>query len=164
MPDIRYAQNENVDRGDLRMQVIERGTSTPIDDAKISISYSGDPDSTVEEVNTDASGMSETLTLDTPPLELSMQPSEVQPYAEYTIQVTAKGYRPINISGIEVFSGQLSLQEIRMDAEKATESMTCTYPFCGISAQDRGSRDQTRHGNRRDRFKPCGDPGICDCT
>ncbi len=91
---------------------------------KISISYSGDPDSTVEEVNTDASGMSETLTLDTPPLELSMQPSEVQPYAEYTIQVTAKGYRPINISGIEVFSGQLSLQEIRMDAEKATESMT----------------------------------------
>ena len=36
MPDIRYAQNENVDRGDLRMQVIERGTSTPIDDAKIS--------------------------------------------------------------------------------------------------------------------------------
>ena len=34
MPDIRYAQNENVDRGDLRMQVIERGTSTPIDDAK----------------------------------------------------------------------------------------------------------------------------------
>ena len=110
MPDIRYAQNENVDRGDLRMQVIERGTSAPIDDAKISISYSGDPDSTVEEVNTDASGMSETLTLDTPPLELSMQPSEVQPaYAEYTIQVTAKGYRPINISGIEVFSDELSL-------------------------------------------------------
>ena len=56
-------------------------------------------------MNTDASGMSETLTLDTPPLELSMQPSEVQPYAEYTIQVTAKGYRPINISGIEVFFG-----------------------------------------------------------
>lgn len=55
MPDIRYTQNNNVDQGDLRMQVIERGTSTPIDDAQISISYSGDPESTVEEVSTDAS-------------------------------------------------------------------------------------------------------------
>ena len=62
MPDIRYAQNENVDRGDLRMEVIERGTSTPIDDAKISISYSGDPDSTVEEVNIKAG--TESVTLD----------------------------------------------------------------------------------------------------
>lgn len=76
MPDIRYTQNNNVDQGDLRMQVIERGTSTPIDDAQISISYSGDPESTVEEVSTDASGMSESITLDAPPLEYSMQPSD----------------------------------------------------------------------------------------
>ena len=91
---------------------------------KISISYSGDPDSTVEEVNTDASGMSETLTLDTPPLELSMQPSEVQPYAEYTIQVTAKDIVRSISPALRSFSGQLSLQEIRMDAEETTESMT----------------------------------------
>lgn len=124
MPDIRYTQNDNVDQGDLRMQVIARGTNAPIDDAQISISYSGDPESTVEEVNTDASGMSEQIALAAPPLEYSMQPSEEQPYAEYTIQVTARGYRPISISGIEVMSGQISLQEIRMDAEEATENMT----------------------------------------
>lgn len=124
MPEIRHTQNDNVDQGDLRLQVIERGTSTPIDDATISISYSGDPESTVEEVTTDNSGMSEEVTLDAPPLEYSMQPSETQPYAEYTIQVTAKGYRPINISGIELFSGQLSLQEVRMDPEERTENLT----------------------------------------
>lgn len=122
MPDIRYTQNDNFDRGDLRMQVIERGRNTPIDDAQIRISYSGDPESTVEEVNTNASGMSEQITLDAPPLEYSMQPSEVQPYAEYTIQVTARGYRPVSITGIEVFSGQISLQEIQMDAEEVEES------------------------------------------
>ncbi len=111
MSDIRYTQTNNVDQGDLRIQVIARGRNTPIDNAKISISYSGDPESAVEEVNTDASGLSESVTLDAPPLEYSMEPSETQPYAEYTIQVTAEGYRPINISGIEILSGEQALHD-----------------------------------------------------
>lgn len=119
MPDIRYTQNDNVDQGELRVQVVGRGENNPIQNAKISISYSGDPEGTLEEVDTDLSGMSEAVTLDAPPLEYSMEPSETQPYAEYTIQVTAEGYRPINISGIEVFSKQLSLQEVRLDRENA---------------------------------------------
>lgn len=119
MSDIRYTQNEHVDEGDLRIQVIARGTSTPIQNAKISISYSGDPESTIEEVNTDASGLAEEVTLGAPALELSLEPSETQPYAEYTIQVTAEGFRPINISGIEILSGQLALQEVRMEPEEA---------------------------------------------
>lgn len=124
MPDIRYTQN-NVDQGELRVQVIARGASTPIDNAKITISYSGDPDSTIEEVNTDVSGVAEQVTLAAPPLEYSMQPQqEEQPYSEYTIQVSAEGYRPITISGIEVLSGQVSLQEVRMDPEEATENLT----------------------------------------
>lgn len=118
MSDIRYTQN-NVDQGTLKVQVVGRGENVPIQNARIAISYSGDPDSRLEEVNTDESGMSEQVTLAAPPLEYSMEPSETQPYAEYTIQVTAEGYRPINISGIEVFSDQLSLQEVRMDRENA---------------------------------------------
>ena len=122
MSDIRYTQTNNVDQGDLRIQVIARGRNTPINNAKISISYSGDPESAVEEVNTDASGLSESVTLDAPPLEYSMEPSETQPYAEYTIQVTAEGYRPINISGIEILSGEQALQEVRMDEEETEVS------------------------------------------
>ena len=53
-----------------------------------------------------------------------MESGEMQPYAEYTIEVTAEGYRPVNISGIEVMSGQISLQEVRMDPEEASENMT----------------------------------------
>ncbi len=124
MPDIKSTQMNNVDRGDLRIQVIARGASTPINNAKIAISYSGDPESTMEEVNTDESGIAEKITLAAPPLEYSMQPSEMQPYAEYTIQVTAEGYRPINISGIEIMSGQLALQEVRMDAQEAAVNPT----------------------------------------
>ncbi len=61
----------------------------------------------------------EQITLAAPPLEYSMEPGESQPYAEYTIQVDAEGYRPINISGIEVFSDQLALQEVRLDRVEA---------------------------------------------
>ncbi len=120
MPDIRYTQNNDVDQGALKIQVIGTGSNNPIRDARITISYSGDPEGTVEEVNTDDSGMSEQIALAAPPLEYSMEPSESQPYAEYTIQVSAEGYRPINISGIEVFSDQLALQEVRMEREEAS--------------------------------------------
>lgn len=113
MSDIAYTQN-NVDQGTLRVQVTGRQGNEPIPDAKISISYSGDPEGTIEEVNTNSSGMSEQITLDTPPLEYSMEPGENQPFSQYTVRVTAEGYRPFTVSGIELFAEQLAIQEIRM--------------------------------------------------
>lgn len=114
MPDIKYTQN-NIDQGALKVQVVSRGRNIPITNARITISYSGDPEETIEEVSTDNSGMSEQIALAAPPLEYSMEPSEQQPFSQYTIQVDAEGFRPISISGIEVFSEQLSLQAVRMD-------------------------------------------------
>ena len=114
MSDIAYTQN-NTDQGELKIQVTARGSNRPITNARIAISYSGDPDSIVEEVNTDASGMSEQITLPAPPLEFSMEPGEEQPFSQYSIQVDAEGFRPFTVSGIELFSKQLSLQEVRMD-------------------------------------------------
>jgi peptidoglycan hydrolase-like protein with peptidoglycan-binding domain len=118
MSDISSTQN-NVDRGEMRVQVVTQRKNTPVRNARIVISYTGNPEGSVEEVSTDESGMSEEITLAAPPLEYSMEPSETQPYAEYTVQVTAPGYRPVTVSGIEVFSNQLSLQEIRMEEEDA---------------------------------------------
>jgi hypothetical protein len=99
--------------------VLGTADRNPVRNAKISISYSGEPDKTIEEVNTDESGNSQELTLGTPPLELSMEPQEIQPYSQYTIEVSAEGYRPVTISGIELMSGQASLQEVRMEQEEA---------------------------------------------
>ena len=114
MSDIAYTQN-NTDQGELKIHVTARGSNRPITNARVAISYSGDPDSIVEEVNTDASGMSEQITLPAPPLEFSMEPGEEQPFSQYSIQVDAEGFRPFTVSGIELFSKQLSLQEVRMD-------------------------------------------------
>ena len=94
MPDIKYAQTEAVDKGSLKVEVLTNRTRRPIEGARITISYSGDPDSTVEEVSADDSGMSEKLTLDAPPLEYSMEPSENQPiYSQsYRTGISSRQY------------------------------------------------------------------------
>lgn len=106
------AMQENVDRGQLRIQV--RSRERPVEDARIAISYSGDPQSAVEQVTTDANGQTETVELAAPPLEYSMEPNASQPYAEYTLQVTAPGYEPVTISGAEILPDSLALQDVRL--------------------------------------------------
>ncbi len=131
MQNMRYLQSEVLDKGKLRVDVTTVRESTPIEDAKIEISYEGDPEQSLEEVNTDASGQTETLELNTPPLEYSMEPSERQPFAQYSIRVTAEGFRPVTVTGIEVFSEQTSVQKIRMERENAQENRndTITIPI-----------------------------------
>ena len=104
------------------MEVVSTTDNLPIEGARIQISYSGDPSQQIEEVNTDANGMSEEVTLNTPPLEYSMSPSENQPFSQYTIQVSAPGYRPFTVSGVQLMPEQLSLQKIRLTREEASGS------------------------------------------
>jgi peptidoglycan hydrolase-like protein with peptidoglycan-binding domain len=118
MKNLRFLQEDAVDKGTLKIHVNGKSMGNPIEAARIKIGYSGDP-SSLEEVMTDVSGNSETLTLNAPPLEYSMEPGETQPYSEYTITVSAPGYRTINISGIDVMSGQLSIQNVELEAEDA---------------------------------------------
>lgn len=115
MIDLHYLQDQ-VDKGSLRVMVTGQSNGEPIPDAKISLSYTGNPSQKLEEVTTDESGNSETFSLNTPPIEYSMEPSEQQPYSEFTIEVTAPGYRSVNISGIEVLPDELSVQRVELEA------------------------------------------------
>lgn len=118
MKNLHYLQQEAVDKGKLRVNVTT-SQSIPIADAKITLTYTGNPSQILEEVNTDASGNSQVFTLDTPPLEYSMEPARQQPYAEYTINVSAGGYRPINISAIDVLPEETALQSVQLEEEDA---------------------------------------------
>lgn len=111
-----YALQDNVDEGQLRIRVTSQSDNTPVANARILVSYTGGPQDQIEELQTDNSGVADTITLRTPPLEYSMQPQDRQPYAEYSIIVQAEGFREIEISGIEVMSGQLSQQQVQMQA------------------------------------------------
>ncbi len=116
---IRYLQNDTTDEGGLQINVETPSGRLPIENAEVTVSYTGEPDSTLEKVTTNSSGQTGRLMLRTPPLEYSMEPSEQQPYAEYTIQVTAKGFIPVNISGIQVFSGETAVQRVRLVPEES---------------------------------------------
>ena len=110
-----YATQEATDTGTLQVNVTSRFSNTPVKDASITISYSGDPDATLETLQTDESGQSQTLTLNAPPVEYSLDSAqENQPFSLYTIQIRAEGYQPLNISGIEIFSTIKAIQNVSM--------------------------------------------------
>ena len=114
MSNLSYMQKAT-DRGQLQIHVTTERGFFPIKDASIRLSYTGNPTEIIEELSTDISGQTAAVELPAPPLEYSMEPSEFQPYSEYTIQVNASGYRPINISGISVLPDKTSLQNVRME-------------------------------------------------
>lgn len=103
-----------VDRGNLQVNVTSIKTNRPIQNARIRISYTGEPDRVVEDLETDSSGQSETVSLQTPPLEYSMQPGEGQPYSEVNIQITAPGFEPVLISGTEILPEETAIQPVEM--------------------------------------------------
>jgi 5-hydroxyisourate hydrolase-like protein (transthyretin family) len=107
----------NIDKGTLRIHLVSESTGLPIEGAKIAVSYTGNPSEIIEEVNTDDSGNTEELTLNAPPLEYSMEPNEQQPYAEYTIQVQAAGFRDITVSAIDILPGEEATQEVMLETE-----------------------------------------------
>ena len=83
--DSRYA-------GTMQISVVSSIGLIPVENATVTISYTGDPESPLEVLTTDSSGQTPTVTLPAPPLELSLNPeAEEQPYAEYNITVTAEG-------------------------------------------------------------------------
>ena len=106
---------DRVDRGTLQILVNTRLQNRPVADARVSISYTGDPERIIEELRTDSSGRTPEMELPTPPLEYSMEPGMNQPYSEYTLQITAPGFAPVEVSGSELLPGQFSRQPVFLD-------------------------------------------------
>lgn len=113
-PVFKSAQNETADQGRLQINVTANVGLIPIQDASITISYTGEPDSAIETLTTDSSGQTEAVTLNAPPLEYSLTPDSPMPYSEYTLTVTAPGYESVTVSGVEVLPEVTAMQNIEM--------------------------------------------------
>ena len=111
---LRMQQTDNPQQGRLQVNVTSSLGLIPIQDATITISYTGIPDVTIERITTDSSGQSETIELPAPPIEYSIEPARQMPYSEYNIQVEAPGYETVNVSGTEILPEVTALQPITM--------------------------------------------------
>lgn len=98
------------EQGKIRFEVNSSLGRIPIANARITISFTGGGGGVLQEAETDANGMTGELSLDAPPLEYSMTPTDNQPYAEYNIRVEAPGYEERFFSGVQIFSGETAVQ------------------------------------------------------
>lgn len=109
------------DTGKLQINVTNL-LNIPIENATINLTYSGQPDNIIEVLNTNNSGQTASVDLDAPPIELSLtEDNLIMPYSEYSIYVTADGYEPVDISGIEILSETSSIQEVKLTPVKPGE-------------------------------------------
>ena len=129
-PVLKSAQNDNIDQGRLQINVTANVGLIPIQNASITISYTGEPDSAIETLTTDSSGQTESVTLNAPPLEYSLTPNSPMPYSEYTLTVNAPGYEPVTVSGVEVLPEVTAMQNIEMVPTETSqeESETIVIP------------------------------------
>ncbi len=102
------------DKGTLKA-VVTTINNIPIDNVKVSIYVQGEPENKIEEVRTDSTGNTQEVTLDAPPIELSLNEENIiQPYSSYNVLFEADGFNPVMINGTEILSGERALQQIKM--------------------------------------------------
>lgn len=116
---LKSMQTDHPDEGTLQLYVLSSIRNQPVEDASVQISYTGDPDSVIEEVKTDANGMIPEIQLPAPPLEYSMAPSEYQPYAEYTFHISKEGFDDLDISGAEILPDATAIQRAVLSPQAA---------------------------------------------
>lgn len=107
--------------GKLQINVTANVGLIPIENASITISFTGEPNSTIETLNTDSSGQTSVVDLEAPPLQYSLTPNSPMPYSEYTLSVTAPGYEPVIVSGVEVLPDVTAVQNIEMTPTEMTQ-------------------------------------------
>ena len=121
-------QVESQDKGELQVNVTD-SENNPIKDARIIIRESETGNESMDTLQTDASGQTQIVDLNTPPLSYSLdEANEIQPYANYNVEIDAPGYETENITNVEVLPDSLALQNVKMRRIEGTEVEDINIP------------------------------------
>lgn len=128
-------QVDSGDIGELQVNVVD-SNNVPIKDARVIIRRPrqiGDEQQNqmqqIEELNTDASGQTQAVDLNTPPLAYSLdENNDIQPYANYDVEVDAPGYETENIENVEILAKELAIQNVKMRQVEGNEQENINIP------------------------------------
>lgn len=137
-PSISATQENSA--GGLKVNVTVAGLQQPVSGATVTVTSEDAPDTILETLITNESGQTTIITLPTPPLATSLSPETAGtvdnnpqniPYATYSVRVTAEGFEPEEIQGVEIFSGILSLQAVPLipSAQAGNQEELINIPY-----------------------------------
>lgn len=109
------AQMDTQAIGRLRARITTAGL-VPVENATVRISSPNVPETVIAEVTTNASGLTEEVELPAPSVDYSQAPSTVQPYSEYTINISSPDYVPVTIQNAEIFPNITAIQDTTLTA------------------------------------------------
>lgn len=119
------AQLQTQSFGKLLVRVNSQANLRPIENARIQITRTGDPNNVIEELTTNSVGRAESVELPAPPLDYSLEPESLQPYSEYTLVISAPDFEDFTVSGAQILPTVTALQNIQLlpstDIPESTE-------------------------------------------
>ena len=107
--------------GFLTVSVIDNATNRPIENATVNIYKkpdSGESQTQVyQNLKTNNSGQVTGITLEAPDIQYSQQPSDVQPYSQYSVEVVSEGYETTIIDGTQIFPTVEARQNVPLNSQ-----------------------------------------------
>lgn len=111
--------------GILQVNTFLNSIGRPADGALVSVSDSYTND-IIEEVTTNSYGVIPPLTLETPPIENSMNYDLPRPFNEYNVKVTFPDYTESNINNVQLYPSTTAMQEVIL--KPIYENIIIPYP------------------------------------
>lgn len=113
-------------QGTIVVEVKRADRPLPIANAQVTVTSQETEESS--SLVTDSSGRTPALTVPAPPVEASLRPDSAQPpFSRYNVSVSAAGYTPVRVVGVQVFPNIESIVPVRMEEAGAT-SITVFAP------------------------------------
>lgn len=113
-PIIYPAQMDTQSFGYLRVRATTQDV-LPIENATVNILSPSQPETIIEQVTTDSTGLTGNIPLPAPPTQYSLEPSLVQPYSNYDVEVIAPGYESTYFADVEILPNVTAVQETTLN-------------------------------------------------